>query len=132
MQWCDLKEYTIHTGAYIEPLQENGQITVEETVQQEQEISQDETGTAKEPLVWVKVSNLFWPAKLKSRDIGELKEIEMFDDNCTRKAVDAGKIKPFEQLEKIPAKRSVLWKESLGLLELNIWNQFAIIYYFLQ
>ena len=63
-------------------------------------------------LVMVKIVNLYWPAKIIKKIDGEITEIEMFDDEKTRKTVEHIKLKPFEKLVKVPAKRSKAWKEA--------------------
>ena len=66
-------------------------------------------------LVWVKLASVYWPAKLVGRVNGELSEIELFDDEGTKKTVEHIKIKPFEKLDKIPARRNKYWKEAYAL-----------------
>ena len=66
-------------------------------------------------LVWVKLASIYWPAKLVRRIDGEISEIELFDDAGTKKTVEHIKIKPFEKLDKIPARRNKYWKEAYSL-----------------
>ena len=63
-------------------------------------------------LVWVKLANLFWPARLVAQVDGELSKIELFDEEKTIKTVEHIKIKPFEKLKKVPAKRTKYWKDA--------------------
>lgn len=60
-------------------------------------------------LVWVKLANQPWPAKMISNVDGEISEVELFDEEGTRKMIEHIKLKPFSKLDKIP-KRSNLWK----------------------
>ena len=71
-------------------------------------------------LVWVKLASLWWPAKVVKK-IGELAEIELFDDDKTKKTVENIKLRPFEKLGKIPPRRNKFWKAaySLALEELG-------------
>lgn len=83
---------------------------IPEQNQEVEEISQVELLEEAETrtLVWVRLANQNWPAKVV-RYIGELTEIEFFDDENSTKTVENTKIKPFEKLTKVP-KRSNLWK----------------------
>ena len=63
-------------------------------------------------LVMVKIVNLYWPAKIIKKIDGEITEIEVFDELKTRKTVEHIKLKAFEKLKKVPAKRSKAWKEA--------------------
>ena len=67
--------------------------------------AEEELGTR---LVWVKLANQPWPAKLISNE-GEVSEVELFDEEGTRKMIEHIKLKPFSRLNKIP-RRSNLWK----------------------
>ena len=67
--------------------------------------AEEELGTR---LVWVKLANQLWPAKLISNE-GEVSEVELFDEEGTRKMIEHIKLKPFSRLNKIP-RRSNLWK----------------------
>ena len=44
--------------------------------------------------------------------MGEISEIQLFDDIGTKKTVEHIKLKPFEKLDKIPARRNKYWKEA--------------------
>ena len=57
---------------------------------------------------------MFWPATV-IRKMGELTEIQMFDDECTKKVVHNTKIKPFQKLQKVPGNRNRYWKEAYEL-----------------
>ena len=72
-------------------------------------------------LVMVKIVNLYWPAKIIKKIDGEITEIEVFDELKTRKTVEHIKLKAFEKLKKIPAKRSKAWKEAYekAIMELD-------------
>ena len=63
-------------------------------------------------LVWVKLASIYWPAKLIRKIDGEVSEIELFDETNTKKTVEHIKLKPFEKLDKIPARRNKYWKEA--------------------
>ena len=67
----------------------------------------DEDG--EQTLVWVKLASMFWPAKLV-RSLGELTEIELFDEENSKKTVQNMRLKPFEKLKKVPTKRNKFWK----------------------
>ena len=54
---------------------------------------------------------MFWPATV-IRKMGELTEIQMFDDECTKKVVQNTKIKPFQKLQKVPGNRNRYWKKA--------------------
>ena len=83
---------------------------IPEQTQEVEEVNQVELLEEAEPrtLVWVRLANQNWPAKVV-RYIGELTEIEFFDEENSTKTVENTKIKPFEKLTKVP-KRSNLWK----------------------
>ena len=72
-------------------------------------------------LVMVKIVNLYWPAKIIKKIDGEITEIEVFDELKTRKTVEHIKLKAFEKLKKVPAKRSKAWKEAYekAIMELD-------------
>ena len=55
---------------------------------------------------------LYWPAKIIRKIDGEITEIEMFDNEKTRKTVEHIKLKAFEKLVKVPVKRSKAWKKA--------------------
>ena len=60
-------------------------------------------------LVWVKLAVLYWLAKVL-RKLGELTVIRLFDKDETEQTVENIKLKPFEKLGRIPARRNPLWK----------------------
>ena len=86
-----------------------------------QEFPVEEEGSNDVSLVWVKIGNIFWPAKVGRMIDGDVTEIQLFDDLGTQMAAQHLKLKPFEKLKKVPEKRSKAWKESykvaLSLLE---------------
>ena len=45
----------------------------------------------------------------------ELTEIELFDEEKTKKTVESGKVKPFQKLTKIPTKRNRFWRAAYNL-----------------
>ena len=63
---------------------------------------------------------IFWPAKVV-RKLGELTEIQLFDNENTKKMIQNTKLKPFQALKKLPNNKSKYWKEAyqLALSELN-------------
>ena len=67
------------------------------------------------------MANLLWLAKLVSKVDGELTEVELFDDQNTKKTVEHIKLKPFTKLRKMPARRSQYWKDAYAraLLEFD-------------
>ena len=71
-------------------------------------------------IVWAKISTIFWPAKVV-RKLGELTEIQLFDNENTKKIIQNTKLKPFQALKKLPNNKSKYWKEAyqLALSELN-------------
>ena len=83
---------------------DNGVIAIEDD---EEVVNENEAS-----LVWVKLANLFWPARLVAKVDGELSKIELFDEEKTIKTVEHIKIKPFEKLKKIPSKRTKYWKDA--------------------
>ena len=72
------------------------------------EIPNDEEDHSND-LVWVKLAALYWPAKIL-RKIGELTVIRLFDEDETEQTVENLKLKPFEKLGRIQARRNPLWK----------------------
>ena len=62
-------------------------------------------------LFWVRLAGQPWPARFIANIDGEITEIELFDEEGSRKRVEHVKLKPFNKLPKIP-KRSNLWKEA--------------------
>ena len=62
-------------------------------------------------LFWVRLANQPWPARFVSNIDGEITEIELFDEECSRKRVEHVKLKPFSKLPKIP-RRSKMWKDA--------------------
>ena len=60
-------------------------------------------------LVWVKLAALYWLAKVL-RKLGELTVIRLFDEDETEQTVENIKLKPFEKLGRIPARRNAFWK----------------------
>ena len=60
----------------------------------------------------MKLASIYWPAKLIRKIDGEVSEIELFDETNTKKTVEHIKLKPFEKLDKIPARRNKYWKEA--------------------
>lgn len=74
----------------------------------------------KEEIVWVKISKIFWPGKIL-RKLGELTEVQLFDNEQTQQMVQNCKLKPFQELTKVPKNRSKYWKEAyeLALLEFD-------------
>ena len=86
----------------------------------EKEAEAEQEGVQGQSIVWVKLVSLWWPAKIL-RKIGELTEIELFDENKTKKTVENIKLRPFEKLQKIPTRRNKFWKAaySLALEELG-------------
>ena len=59
-------------------------------------------------LVWVKLANQPWPARVISTS-GEISEVELFDEEQTRKMIEHIKLNQFNKLTKIP-KRLNIWK----------------------
>ena len=53
------------------------------------------------------------PSTCFSKVDGELTEVEMFDDQNTKKTVEHIKLKPFTKLTKMPARRSQYWKDAV-------------------
>ena len=73
-------------------------------------------------LVMVKIANLYWPAKIIKKIDGEITDIEVFDELKTRKIVEHIKLKTFEKLKKVPAKRSKAWKEAYAKAIMELEN----------
>ena len=71
-------------------------------------------------IVWVKISQIFWPAKIL-RKLGEITEVELFDNEHTKQMVQNSKLKPFQALTKVPKNRSKYWKDAykLALFDFN-------------
>ena len=71
-------------------------------------------------LVWAKITSMFWPARIV-RKLGELTEVQLFDEERTKKILQNTKLKPFEKLKKVSSNRSKYWKAAyeLALLELD-------------
>ena len=51
-------------------------------------------------LVWAKITSMFWPARIV-RKLGELTEVQLFDEERTKKILQNTKLKPFEKLKKV-------------------------------
>ena len=86
-----------------------------------QEFQVEEEGSNDVSLVWVKIGNIFWPAKVVRMINGDVTEIQLFDNLASQMAAQHLKLKPFDKLKKVPEKRSKAWKEAykmaLSLLE---------------
>ena len=97
----------------IEPPINHEEVEVEnESRREDSNSDMDEDG--EQTLVWVKLASMFWPAKLV-RSLGELTEIELFDEENSKKTVQNTRLKPFEKLKKVPTKRNKFWKQAYNL-----------------
>ena len=47
--------------------------------------------------------------------MGELTQIELFDEENSKKTVQNTMLKPFEKLKKVPTKRNKFWKQAYNL-----------------
>ena len=88
---------------------------VEDLANEEESVNVIADDDKETELVWVKLASIYWPAKLIRKINGEISEIELFDETNTKKIVDHIKLKPFEKLDKIPARRNKHWKEAYSL-----------------
>ena len=58
------------------------------------------------------LKNVFWPCWIVSNSGAEIVTIEMYDDAGTRLDVEVCKLKPFENLSRIPRSRTAEWRRA--------------------
>ena len=59
-----------------------------------------------------KLKNVFWPSWIVSNTGAEIVAIEVYDDTRTTLDVEACKLKPFENLLRIPRSRIAEWRRA--------------------
>ena len=59
-----------------------------------------------------KLKNGFWPCCIVSNTGAEIVTIEVYDDTRTTLDVEACKLKPFENLSRIPRSRTAEWRRA--------------------
>lgn len=59
-----------------------------------------------------KMKNAFWPCWIVSNSGAEIVTIEVYDDAETRLDVEVCKLKPFENLTRIPRSRTAEWRRA--------------------